>query len=338
MLTRYDFAMSYSQEPLLTLFKSGAYVPEEGDPQIIETVISNVFLTKERGYKIYKNDNAFFNEHFRDLSSGDARHAFTKADFAWNHTLSPEIYTACVGVRVTGGTIERSDDEPEELVIEMKRVRNESFLFQKLIGNELTPAIAHDLGKQLAHELSKVQKPATDENFYDLFGKRVDDVAKWIASVPDNIAESEWQQYINFLESYRRSHKDVFDTELTSEVMTDGDFHSHNAVIVDEKLRFMDTFPPKDEWGIGIRMMPVYRLGTDMWAMSADMEVFEQFITGYVSHARPINRAHEPVFIVYASCIAVSYLYMLQRTDSAMRPHAERYHVFLKNYYASHCV
>ncbi|MDP2641707.1 MAG: hypothetical protein Q8P21_00195 [bacterium] len=329
--------MEYSQKPFLELIKAGKMPGETSVPKYIETVISNVFIFNDKVYKLYKNDNEFFNKGFRDLAPKKDRMDFTRRDFKWNHTLSPSIYTNIIGVNVKNGEIEVVDpsDEADEIVIVMNRVNTDDLLFEKLMRGEITEDESFSMGKQLAQTLKLAQiKPEGDHNFYHKFEPRVSDLRDWIKSVSEHISEEESKEYCDFLEAFRIDNKEWFERELSEELVHGGDMHSHNAIFSNGNLYLMDTFPPKEEWLVDHKLIPLYRIGADIWALSGNKEMFEAFVRGYeegIGHK--VNRKLDELYIVYASAIMVSYLYMLQRTDKSKKAAAEKFHQFIREYY-----
>lgn len=329
--------MDYSQGELLRLMKEGAMPGEAGVPKHIETVISNVFIFDTRVYKIYKNDSDFFNQGFRDISEKAERFSFTQRDFEWNNALSPSIYTKLIGVRVVNNKIFvcPPDEAAEELVFVMNRIDANDVLFEKIMQGKLTADDSFDIGRQLGESLKKIQKKVSgNHNFYNLFEERVKDLRTWIKSVVEHISEEESETYLTFLDMFRVSRRELFEKKLTKEITADGDFHSHNAIFSNGLFHLMDTFPPKDEWGVGHHLIPVYRIGTDIWALSGKKEMFDAFIKGYeTGSGNAVDRSLEPLYVMYASGIAVSYLYMLQDTDPTKKVAAERFHAFVRKYF-----
>lgn len=59
----------HSQIKIIDAFSRGDIFGEISAPKHRTTVLSNVFIFKNKVYKIYKNDNKFYNENFRDISS-----------------------------------------------------------------------------------------------------------------------------------------------------------------------------------------------------------------------------------------------------------------------------
>ncbi len=312
---------------------------ENSTPKHIETVISNVFIFDKNVYKLYKNDNEFFNKGFRDLSPKKDRMDFTRRDFKWNHTLSPTIYTEIIGINVNGDEIKvvEPTDEAQELVILMNRVDTSDLLFEKLMRGEITEDESFTMGEQLALTLKEAHvKPEGSHDFYQKFEPRVSDLRDWIKSVSEHISEEESKEYCDFLEAFRKDNKEWFEKELTEELVHGGDMHSHNAIFSNGKLYLMDTFPPKEEWLVDHKLIPLYRIGADIWALSGNRDMFEAFVRGYEKGAgHKVNRKLDELYILYASAIMVSYLYMLQRTDKDKKEAAERFHKFIREYYSS---
>ena len=77
-------------------------------------------------------------------------------------------------------------------------------------------------------------------------------------------------------------------------------------------------------------------MATDIWALSRDKGLFESFLKGYEEESgRKIDRSLESVYVVYASMLAVPYLYMLASKDMTKRTYAEKFHAFLREYFVN---
>lgn len=327
---------SYSQKPLIDLMKSGGFPGESGKPKHIQTVISNVFVFDDKVYKFCKNDNDFFNNGFRDISDNKERFSFTEKDYKWNDTLSPSIYIRLANVAVQDGIIAEVDrNDAEEIMQIMNKVDTNNVLYEKLISGEITKDDCFEIGKQLGESMKKVQTRLPDKgSFYEMFESRIDDLREWINSTPEYISKDEANAYCDYLNDFRLANREWFDGELTDEVVADGDFHSHNAVYSNKILYLMDTYPPKEEWGVGHKLIPLYRIGVDVWALSGNKEYFETLIAGYeAGNNIKVNRKLDDVYVIYVAGIAVPYLYMLQQTDAEKKEPAKRFHKFLSDYY-----
>lgn len=328
--------MSYTQKRLIELLKEGAVPGESSKPKHVETVISNVFVFPNVVYKLYKNDSDFFNASFRDISSSQARFEFTKNDFNWNHALSPRVYQELRGVYVKDDqiTFVTSDEEIEEYLIAMTPVNEADFLFERLSAGTLSSEDGYSMGKQLAERLKKVRPTLlSGYDYYALSSARIQDVRNWIKNVSDLISSEEQETLLSYLESFLLNHTGLFQ-RFSNELANAGDVHSFNGAFIEGELNLMDTYPPKSDWQTEYHMTPVYRLGADLWALGSK-EIYDAYIRGYKENSDlPVIDEVEPYYIVYASLIMVSYLYMLQRTAPQHKPRAVRYHKFLRNYHS----
>ena len=331
--------VSHSQKNILTLLESGKVPGENKSPLHIETVISNVFVFDDTVYKLYKNDNDFFNKGFRDLSDRDARFNFTKRDFEWNHSLSPSIYLELKGVRVHDDQLQFTKliDAAEELLIVMNRVDANDVLFEKLMRGEITKDEAFTMGKQLAQTLKQARTVKVEgHNYHQLFADRIKDLREWMQSVTEHISKEESSEYCDFLEAFRNKNRKLFEGRLSNELAHSGDSHSQNAIFSNGTLYLIDTFPPKEEWLIEHQLMPLYRIGADIWGLSGDKGLFDSFVAGYENEGGlKVDHDLDSFFVIYASAIMVSYLYMLQRTDTDKKEAAKRLHEFIRKYYES---
>jgi aminoglycoside phosphotransferase family enzyme len=329
--------MNYSQKTFVEIMKSGKIAGEKSIPKHIETVMSNVFIFENTVYKLYKNDNDFFNKAFRDLAPKRDRMDFTKKDFEWNHTLSPSIYTKVIGIKIKDGEIEITEptENADEAVIVMNRAKTEDLLFEKLLKDDFSPEESFSLGKQLGETLKKAQKkPAEKNNFYNKFEARINDLRNWVSGVTDYIDKTEFNEYCDFLEKFRKENREWFENKLSDEMVTGGDLHSHNAIFSDGILYLIDTYAPKEEWLVDHQFIPMYRIGADIWALTNNKDLFERFLRGYEEGSGyKVDRRLDDLYIIYASSIMVVYLYILQRTDAGKKEAATRFHKFIREYY-----
>jgi aminoglycoside phosphotransferase family enzyme len=329
--------MTYSQKPFLELMKAGQFPGEITAPKHIETVISNVFVFEKNVYKLYKNDSDFFNSNFRDISTKEARFFFTRRDFEWNNALSPTIYTKTLGVAVKDGKIETcTPEEAEDLVIVMNRINTSDILYEILLKGEISEDAAFSLGKQYGENIKRIQEPIKG-NYHDEFLIRVKDLQEWIRSASDDISLEESLKYCDYMVSFTEKNRAFFEGPLSAGMTKDGDVHSHNAVFSEGKLYLIDTFPPKEDWLRGHPHIALYRFATDLYAFTGRQEIFEAFMKGYVESGQEVNRDMDPLYILYAAGIMVSYQYMLAKSDPHHRKGAERYHAFIRDYFEKHC-
>jgi aminoglycoside phosphotransferase family enzyme len=328
--------MDYDQKNLIELFKLGVFPGETCMPKHIETFISNVFVFEKKVYKFYKNNNSYFNENFRDISSKGKRFDFTSRDFKWNNAMSPSIYTELIGVSVSEDMVQvvNPDENAEELVIKMNRVDLSDILFEKLAQGKITKEDAFAIGKGLGESLAKVRTPLPDSyNYYEVFGRRIADAKSWMSSEVESISADEIDSYCDLLLKFREEHKELFVNDLSNQMAYGGDIHSHNALYSKGEFFLMDTFSPKDDWLIEYHAIPAYRIGTDIWAMSGDEDLFNECLKGYEeSSGLKIDRSLDSLFVLYALTIATPYHYMLAKNDVTKKEAVRSFHDFMHKY------
>ena len=331
--------MEYSQKPLIELMKLGKIPGEDAVPRHIETVISNVFLFPERAYKVYKYDNAFFNESFRDISGKDARFDFTRKDFAWNRALSPSIYLELKGVSLRDGSLAVGEpvDGADELMFVMNRIDAKDVLFEKLMNGSITTDDAYIIGRQLAADLQAVRvEPVTGVNYFELFEQEIEDLRAWIQGLSEaGLPKEEWSAWLGYLERFRTENRAWHEGELSSQVAQSGDKHSQNAIFTQGVFSLMDTYPPKEDWKLAHELTMFYRIGADIWALGS-RKIFESYRLGYEeSINQKVDHRLEAPLIVYSASIMMAYLYSLQKSDPGKRDATAKYHAFLHDYFQS---
>lgn len=324
--------MTYSQKPLLSLFLEGRVPNEFGTPAHIETVISNVFLFPERVYKIYKDNNAFFNEHFRDISERASRFAFTKGDFEWNRALSPELYLELRAVKVGDNTVEYIDlpEQAEELVCVTKRMPENASFFSVLRSGDLDTNEFVSIGKQFALREARAMFPdVPTETFADNVMTRIHDTENWVSDgvLDEWVSPQELQQWLAYL--YTTAESLVSDDNRTLGFCFD--LHSLNTFYAGGTLIPFDTSPPKESWRFGPTAINAYRLATDIRVYVGEV-AYRSFLSGYtaVSTRPPLRPDEEKMWTVYASLIMIQYLFFLGKTDPEKLPAAHAYLVFLR--------
>ncbi len=331
--------MPYSQQKLLELIKLGRFSAVSGSPeQHIETVISNVFLYHNTVYKIYKNDNDFFNQNFRDISTRESRFDFTQRDFAWNNTLSPTIYLKLIGIKIIDNAVVSClIEEANEIAMVMNRVKSTDFLHERLLQGSVSVDDAKNIGREFSVSVARVQTPVIGRNYYKDFQKRLSDLREWFVFAKDAVSEEELERYCDYLESTLEKNKERFEAVYSQQMTKDGDIHSHNAVLTQDGFHLLDTFPPKDEWANGHPSIAFYRLGADIRVFGKSEELFESFVAGYQENRPDFSRELESFYILYASSIMLSYQYHLAENDPRELEGAKLYHRFMQEYYETYC-
>lgn len=327
----------YTQRPILDLLALGKLGDETASLQKhIETVMSNVFVFPERTYKLYKNDNAFINKNFRDISGKNERLDFTRRDFLWNQELNSDIYVGLKAVAVIDGQLCVVDDaQTQEYIIVMNTFPEESVLIN-VLGFQKTPAEfdAFRAGARLAVLREKLPTLPFDHlNSDTVLQELCEDIYNWSLAQKDKYQDGELERYCDFLKrsSARNTVREYFRKHLSVSM----DIHMGNALFYQEQLMLIDTFSPKESWFIKFECCDVYRLGTDIRVFMGE-EAWELFENGYYSSSSE-ERCPRDVTVfstIYASLIMVSYLYSLGGKHSVQ---AEKYLDFLRAFFRKNC-
>ena len=299
-------------------------------PQHIVTAISNVFVFEKVVYKIYKNDNQFFNENFNDLSQKSGRFLFTRKDFEWNNKLSPEVYRELKGVVLDNGLVRFEDahDSADELVIVMNKVDMSDGLLARLVDNRISKEDCYQIGFQLGQRIVKIQH-IFPYNLYDDFTPRYKDLSAWATGVKE-VPVDEVNKYLAFIKDFLETHKEEF---LNSKNLVGLclDIHADNAVYSNGAFLPIDTYSPKEAWLHGYRFINIYRVASDIYAFLGK-DHFEEVLRGYEEATKEkLPRDHDKFLIIYCELIMWPYQYMLSEKEKWRIEIAEKYHTFLKH-------
>lgn len=312
---------------VIELFKVGKISGENNIPQHIATAISDVFIFDNNVYKIYKNDNVFFNEHFRDLSNKHIRFEFTRKDFDWNHTLSPEIYRELKGIVIKNDEVFFVDayDDSEELVLVMNKINPKDLLLKRLLEQNISVEDCYQIGFQFGEREQKIQKNFQDINLYDDFIARYNDMIPWVLS---QIPEGKSRKYLDFFKNFIEGHRDEFRMSRNL-VKICLDIHADNALYANGKLLPMDTYAPKEDWLHGYRFINIYRLAGDIYVFMGET-FFEAVLKGYTDSTMQIlPRNFDTFMLIYSELIVWPYQYMLAQTELWRLQVAEKHEAFL---------
>ena len=317
---------------ILNAFSKGGFSGADTEmPKHIVTAISDIFVCRDRAYKIYKKYSNFFNENFNDLSKKEKRFDFTNKDFKWNNRLSPEIYLELKGVVWNNEAIFVNPSiEADELVIVMKKIDMSDSLISRLTAGTISLEDSYAIGFQLGKRISNLPKVLPSGlNLYDSFISRHKEIVSWIRGVEDYISEDEFGGYCDTLLSIIQSNKEYFqgNNELLGYCL---DIHADNAIFSNSILLPIDTYSPKEEWLCGYKYISVYRIATDIYAFLG-REYFDEVIKGYedATHEK-IPRKFDLLMILYSELIICPYQYMLSEKDKSRLALAQKHLGFLR--------
>jgi len=303
-------------------------------PEHLETQISHLFLFPRTVYKICKRDNKFFNEHFRNLADRKSRIDFYKSDFFENNYFSPDVYLNLFGMRVIEGrvSINNNIDNSEDVIMKMKRIDLQYNLSNLLHEKTLTQEDFQLMGYQQTKEVALYpHQPRTDETYYDIFQRRLDDLGDWMYSAPDYFLKEKTDEIVQVLKNYIEKEKDVFMDFDKSQYVVSMDNHSDNIFYKDEKIFFLDIYPPKEDWMIVLPWINIYRPATDILILMGG-KYARSFIQGYKDYYGSLDERHELFYFLYSAAIQGVSLYNLSKNNSIKKKDSELYKSFiLKN-------
>ena len=321
----------YSQEKMLAVFSQKFEIDGKKCVGHIKTAISNVFVFPDKVYKIYKNDNSFFNDNFNDISQKNKRFDFTIKDFDWNQRMAPEIYLTIRGCVMRDGQIVFVEkEEAEELVIEMKKIDTNSALLLQLLDKNLSLTDFETIGFQLHKRLDDLPEAYTQKKLKGVMQLRMEDVSNWVLGVPKHISPEEAKIFLEALDRKKSAYMNQVSDEEMAGSNIDG--HSENMFFNQGRLYIMDSYAPKKDWLLADGHLNFYRLATDILALG-NQESFEAFKGGYEKYRDlgVMNEKRESFCIFYSSMIMVPYLYMLGEHDERRMKAARIYHNFVRN-------
>ncbi|MCX6781497.1 MAG: hypothetical protein NT003_05320 [Candidatus Magasanikbacteria bacterium] len=302
-------------------------------PEHTETQISHLFLYPKTVYKICKRDNHFFNEHFRNLADHQTRFDFYKSDFFENNYFSPEVYIALQSIVINDEKISVSNfaDDTDDVVIKMNRIDLANNLSELLHDNVLQETDFRSMGYQQTKAVAAYpHQPKTAENYFDIFGRRLNDLKDWMHSASTYISNEHVDEFISKLRNYLEKHKDYFSGFDAAQYVVSLDNHSDNIFYQTGKMFFLDIYPPKEDWMTVVPWINMYRPATDILILSGEKNA-EAFMQGCVDFYGELDRSHDLFYFVYSAAIQAVSLFNLSKDNKIKFSDAELYRDFILN-------
>lgn len=288
--------------------------------EVIETILSKLFIRGDEVHKAYKHRTA----DFADLADRETRRQYIAEDFFWNNAMAPEIYRELRGVRKEGEQfIHVNDDTGEDWYIVMKKIDHKRDLIKTLENGTLKKedlvVYVQTLQERL-HTLTRARRSPLEEFFKK-------DTAHVIAEV---LATKDWAYYTandlithEEIERAMRLITCVFETEqyfqdpihtLSVVIDTNGD----NILFLEDGISFIDVMPPKDAWRVHDAYFLICRTSTDIGALSS-IEHAEILHETFVTSGPMPPPAVRMVYEIAAGLIQIPYRKMIGRTDLAQK-------------------
>ncbi len=320
---------------ILQLLEEGKLKGVSSIPKRVTTFISNIFIFEQENIvlKIYKRDNEYWNTNFQDISSGDSRINFIQSDFNLNNKLNPNVYIDLKSLEVKDNQIILSDTATDELVIVMSVVDTTKSLSQTLLVNKLTIDQYEDLGRQfIKHKNILRGEEVIDlsNNWYDQLQDRFVNLRNWMYEGSPLFEKNLSDKACDYLEQYLKDNKSEFENITHKDLSVLIDCNSENLLYIDNKLQFIDTYAPKEEWRVGYFEHDIYRTASDIYGL-VGKEEYKSFMKG-VSETLDIPLSkHDFFYLLYGASIMAPYYYMLAKEDEKYLVFAEKY----KKYFIS---
>lgn len=289
----------------------------EGDhDQVIETVLSKLFVRGEEVHKAYKHRSA----DFADLAHRDIRREYIAEDFYWNNVMAPEIYLELRHVKREGDHFVHVDTkEAEDWYIVMKKIDSTRDLLRTL---ERGVPLREDLA-DYARILTKRLEELTDAKGEELaihfekgqahLASEILGVCDWAYTATPFLSTSEVDRAKALMKQALETVPYFSDPIDLSIVI---DTNPENIIFLSEGVSFIDVMPPKDTWRVHDRYFPLCRTSADISALQhadhADI-LHEQYAKDAVLPPEIVRVVYE----LAAALIQVPYRNMLGKDTLA---------------------
>lgn len=284
--------------------------------QVIETVLSKLFIRGDEVHKAYKHRTA----DFADLTHRDIRRAYISEDFFWNNILAPEIYLELRHVMRQGNSyIHVGPTLAEDWYIVMKKIDSTRDLLRTLeSGVPQEEDLAH-YASILTNRLKQLTAARSTELAVH-FNKgqahlksEILGVCDWAYTAEPFLSQDDVANAY-MLMSRALTEVPYFSDPIELSVVIDT--NPENIVFLSGGVSFIDVMPPKDTWRVHDRYFPLCRT-------SADISALQHANHANILHTQYAQDAILPpeiVRVVYelaAALIQVPYRKMLNREELA---------------------
>lgn len=246
--------MTYSRL-VEALLDTSAYPDQPEEVRLVQTHISNVFLTPDFVYKIKKPVDF----GFLDFSSLEKRRFFCNEEVRLNSRLAPDVYLGVVEVVETddGITLE-GEGAVVEYAVKMRRIPQESILDEMIRQERADVATMRQVGEAIAGFHRNAETIIREEQVETIAFNVMDNFNHIEAFVGDATASTISRRRLDDLRKYSEGflsrNRDLFEERVRTGFIKDchGDIHSDHISITDkvaifdciefsERLRLCDT-------------------------------------------------------------------------------------------------
>lgn len=323
-------------DQIFNLIKDGKIEGFSATPKMVETVISRVFIFDKDNIvlKFYKRDNKWWNTDMKDLSRGLSRINFIRQDFEFNHFLNSKIYFALKVAVVKGGIVKLVEPKinDDELVIVMHKADLSGTFTDVLYANNLTLEEYKNIGKSFAKIKLAIPKsflPETSLNWYEELLERKKDLSSWMLNEKDFPAELA-NKSLALFDKILQENRTNFQTLTKENLFVCIDCNSENLLYLNNELKFIDIYQPKDNWRIGTFDVDIFKVASDIYALAGE-SAYGAYLEGVNEIASDyLDKNLSDFYLLYGVMIMAPYFCMLSKKDEKYKLKAEKYLEFAK--------
>jgi aminoglycoside phosphotransferase family enzyme len=221
---------------------------------VVQTHISIVFVADDFVYKMKKPVNF----GFLDFSTLEKRKYYCQREVELNSRLSRDLYLDVLPVTIgeTGHTLRKTEGEPVDYVVRMKRIPDDRLMKSLFARNE----IAENHLRQIAEVVAKFHSHAATSPEIEAFGaperfkintdENFDQVSRYIGIT---IPERQFRLLKSWTEEFFQSNRSLFMERIAQARIRDchGDLHMEHICLTEELpifdcIEFNDRFRYSD--------------------------------------------------------------------------------------------
>lgn len=255
--------------------------------EVVETVLSTVFLTEDRVYKLLKPVDT----GFVDFRTREQRLSAATREFELNHQISPDVYL---------GTAD---------IVEHGHVADRMIVMQRLPADRQMDRLIHD--PDLEHHVLRVarfvgafhagQPPLTGDAAasasVDAIGRNWQDNFETLAPLVGTAISAESFQRVEFLATrYLDGRHPLFDERVANGLIRDGhgDLRCEHVFCLDDGPRLIDCLAFRDDFRTGDVLNDVAFLAMDLHRLAgpATAKRFVERYDEFVNEHHPASLAH----------------------------------------------
>lgn len=287
--------------------------------QIIETILSKLFVRGDEVHKAYKHRTA----DFADLADKEIRRKYIAEDFFWNNVMAPDIYLELRAVRQEGEQFVHVDhEEGEDWYIVMKKIDTTRHLMHVLEHETPKAEQLKDYVDALFERLDRLTVSRKEDlsEFFDRGIEHVHDEVRgtrhWAYTGDPYLSASDVDRAVDLMDRALKTEK-YFQSPIAT-ISVAIDTNAENIFFFDEGVSFIDVMPPKDAWRVHDRYFVLCRTSADVSALvgKSHAEVLHDSYGVFNSLPSDVVRM---VYEIAAALIQVPYRKMIGREDLAAK-------------------